>query len=274
MNIYCNGDSFTSGLEILDYQFSNFPGYSPTGSYLATDANYNWARVRQNHGINFFGSYEELILQERSAAWPGQLKKIDNNINFINSGVAGSSITGIANRTTIDLLKNKNIKFDFIFIQLTSPTRFEFYNSDLSDSYFMREKPMGWIEFLPNQFEKEIAKGYMKYYKNEDYSIKYLYVMTGLKNLIKGITGIDPIFFISLKVLKYHILDPLEKNVMLKNNDIIQTLINESGILEIPEENCMDTTQIKNNFLFTPMKHFELRCHEEFAKTIYQKYIK
>ena len=249
MNIYCNGDSYTAGQEILDYQFDDFPGYSPTGSYRATDADYTWAKIRNQQGIKYFGSLKTFQTQEKIAAWPGQLNKIDSSIKYINSGLAGSSLTGIANRTIIDLLNHRDMKFDFIFIQLTSPTRFEFYNSTLPESYFMREKAMGWIEFLPNEYEKEIARGYMKYYKNADFSIKYLYTLINLKNAIKGITGIEPIFLMSLKILKDHILDPLTDNSLI-HDKIIQTMINESGLLNLPEENFMEYTQIKNNFLF------------------------
>jgi hypothetical protein len=276
MNIYCNGDSYTSGQEILDYQFTNFPGYDKTGSPgdRAAYANKHWANIRIQQGINFYGSYDKFLEEERKFAWPGQIKKIDKSIECINGGRAGSSIIGISNRTMIDLLKHKDKKFDLVFIQLTSPTRVEFYNWCMPKSYYMRETALGWIEFLPKEIEKQIAKGYSQLYNDADFSIKYLYSVVGLKNLVKGITGKNPIFLFSLKILKNYILDPLEQNTVLKNSDVIQSLIRESSILEIPEENFMEHTQIKNNFLYTPLKHFELKFHEEFAKLIYSKYLK
>lgn len=274
MNIYCNGDSYTAGQEILDYQFSDFPGYSPNGSYLAIDGDYNWARIRCQKGIEFFGSHENLISKEKECAWPGQFKKINPEINITNSGLSGSSITGIANRTLVDLLKNKDKKFDFIFIQLTSPTRVEFYNSTLLNSYFMREKTMGWIDFLPNQFERDIAKGYLKYYKDSDFSIKYLYALINLKNAVKGITGVEPIFLLGLKIWRDQILDPIINNSVLKKDENIQVLLTESGILNIGDDEIMENTQLENNFLYTPLKHYELRCHEEYARKIYNKYLK
>lgn len=273
MNIYCNGDSFTSGQEILDYQFEDFPGYSSNGSHLASDADRQWAAIRNQKGARFFGSVNNLQKQEKLSAWPGQLSKINSSIRAVNAGVPGSSMTGIANRTVVDLLQNRQAKFDFVFIQLTSPTRFEFYNSTLPESYFMREKAGGWIENLPNEIEREIARGYFKYYKDEDFSIKYLYTLINLKNAIKGITGTEPIFLMSLKILKDQILKPLSKP-SLYSSSVIKTMIDESGLKDLPEENFMEDTQLKNNFLFTPMKHFELRCHEEFAKLIYNKYLK
>jgi hypothetical protein len=51
-------------------------------------------------------------------------------------------------------------------------------------------------------------------------------------------------------------------------------MLDNSGILDIPEENIMETTQMKNNFLFTPVKHYELKCHEEYARVIYNRYLK
>jgi len=274
MNIYCNGDSYTAGAEILDYQFPDFPGYSPTGSHLAAHADHNWANIRRQKGIEFFGSYENLILKEKEYAWPGQFKKIDPKINVINGGVNGSSITGIANRTLIDLLKNKDKKFDFIFIQLTGPLRIEFYNSTLLNRHFMREQAMGWIENLPSKFERDIAKGYLTYYENSDFSIKYLYALINLKNAVKGITGIEPIFLMGMKIWKDQIINPLLENDILKKNTHVQLMLDNSGILDIPEENIMETTQMKNNFLFTPVKHYELKCHEEYARVIYNRYLK
>lgn len=274
MNIYCNGDSYTAGQEILDYQFSDFPGYSPYGSHLAVFADHNWARIRVKKGTEFFGSHENLISKEKEFAWPGQLKKINPDINIINGGVSGSSITGISNRTVIDLIKNKNIKFDFIFIQLTGPLRIEFYNSTLSKRKFMREITMGWIDDLPTQSERDIAKGYLKYYKDSDFSIKYLYALINLKNAVKGITGIEPIFLMGMKIWKDQIINPLLENNILKIDTHVQLMLDNSGILDISEENIMETTQIKNNFLYTPVKHYELKCHKEYARIIYNKYLK
>lgn len=274
MNIYCNGDSYTSGQEILDYQFPDFPGYSPNGSHLAVHADHRWAKIRVQKGIEFFGSYKNFISKEAEYSWPGQLKKINQNINVINSGLAGSSITGIANRTLVDLLNYKDKKFDFIFIQLTGPLRIEFYNSTLINNHFMREKAMGWIDLLPDQLEKDIAYGYLKYYKDSDFSIKYLYALINLKHAVKGITGIEPVFLMGMKIWKDQIITPLLANDILKKNTHVQLMLANSGILDIAEENIMETTQIKNNFLFTPIKHFELKCHEEYAKIIYNKYLK
>jgi hypothetical protein len=75
-------------------------------------------------------------------------------------------------------------------------------------------------------------------------------------------------------VWKDYILRPLLEDEKLINHEVIKTLINNSDILNITDEDIMEDVQIKNNFLHTPLLHFESRCHKEFAKIIYNKYIR
>jgi hypothetical protein len=272
MNIYCNGDSFTAGEELLDHLFVGWPGYRTTGSIWVKDTDYRWLEVRKKIGISVFGSIEQFLKTQKEVSWAGQLNKIDKDISVINGSVGGASIIGIANRTIADLAKYKDKKFDLIFIQLTGPNRIEFYNSDLVENYFMKEHPIGHLEKF-SEIQREIAKKYVESYSDKEFSIKYLYTMISLKYAIKGLTGKEPIFLLSQKVWKDYILDSLLNDNTLVDHEVIKTLINDSGILDISNDNIMETVQIKNNFLYTPLLHFEPRCHEEFAKVIYDKYI-
>jgi hypothetical protein len=228
--------------------------------------------VRRKKGIELFGSLEKFLTTQKEQSWGGQLEKINDNITVINGAVGGSTINGIANRTIVDLTNHKDKKFDFVFIQLTGPNRIGFYNSDLPENYFMRERPIGHIDKFPH-YEQEIAKKYVLCYSNKEFAIQYLYTMIGLKYAVKGLTGHYPIFLSSHKIWEEYIVGALLKDEKLSSNNVIQTLINDSGILGIPDDNIMEDVQINNNFLHTPLLHFEPRCHEEFAKIIYNKYI-
>jgi hypothetical protein len=272
MNIYCNGDSFTAGEELLDYQFAGWPGYRAMGSILVKDTDHQWGAVRRKIGSTIFGSIEYYLEKQKEQSWAGQLNKINNSISVINGAIGGSTITGIANRTIADLAKYRDKKFDFVFIQLTSPNRLGFYNSTLPETYFMKEHPIGHIDKFP-PLEQEIAKKYILCYSDKEFAIQYLYTVVGLKHAIYGLTGQHPIFLSSHKIWKDYITIPLLKDQTLYNNEIIKILIEESGILTILDSDIMEDIQTKNNFLHTPGLHFEPRCHKEFAKVIYNKYI-
>jgi hypothetical protein len=272
MDIYCNGDSFTAGEELLDHILPGWPGYRKTGSILVKDTDHQWADIRKKKAHVVFGSIEYYLEKQKEKSWAGQLCKINKNISVINGAVGGSSVIGIANRTIANLIKYRNKKFDFIFIQLTSPNRIGFYNSNLSENYFMKEHPIGHIDKFP-PLEQEIAKKYILCYTDKEFAIQYLYAVIGLKHAVYGLTGQYPIFLSSHKIWKDYITLPLLKDEKLSNNEIIKILIEDSGILDIPDDNIMEDVQIKNNFLHTPGLHFEPRCHEEFAKVLYNKYI-
>jgi len=273
MNIYCNGDSYTAGSEIIDYLFPNFPGYHTSGSNLVKDIDIKWHKSRLQNGIEFFGSKYAYIKKQKENAWPSQLSKIDSNLQVINGAVDGASITGIANRTIIDLIANKNIKWDIIFIQLTGPYRFEFYNLESYERKYIRESTAGWVEYTDNVYEKDIMKSYLKYYGEEEFILKYLYSLVNLRYAIKGITGIDPIFLVGMKIWKEQLLD-IKKTVHFHDSMVIGQLVKESMIDKITDDEIMETVMLENNFFYTPGKHYEIRCHEEFSKKLYGKYIK
>lgn len=228
--------------------------------------------VRRKKGIELFGSLEKFLTAEKEQSWSGQFEKINDNITVINGAIGGSTIAGIANRTIVDLTNHKDKKFDFVFIQLTGPNRISFYNSNLPENYFLRERTIGHIDKFP-PLEQDIAKKYVLCYSDKEFAIQYLYTMIGLRYAVKGLTGQYPIFLSSHKIWEEYIVGALLKDETLSSNNIIQTLINDSGILGIPDDNIMENTQVKNNFLHTPLLHFEPRCHVEFAKLIYSKYL-
>lgn len=273
MNIYCNGDSFTAGSGIIDNLLPNFPGYHTSGSHLVKDIDIKWNQSRLQNGTEFFGSKYAYIRKQKDNAWPGQLAKIDSNLQVLNGAVDGASITGIANRTIIDLIANKNIKWDIIFIQLTGLYRFEFYNLESNDRKYMKESTAGWVEYIDNVYEKDIMKSYLKYYKEEEFILKYLYSLVNLRYAIKGLTDVNPIFLLGMKIWKEQLLN-IKKTVHFHNSIVISQLVKESMIDKITDDEIMETVMLENNFFYTPCKHYEIRCHEEFSKKLYEKYIK
>lgn len=276
INILCNGDSFTAGVELLDHLFTDWPGYIGVASHSERDICKDWADKRYSRAMSYFKSYDRRIQAERAAAWPGYFSKFDPNVNVVNIAHGGASITGIANRTILELSTNKSTKFDFVFIQLTGSFRMEFYRAFNVTKQYMNETPLGWIDRnLRDPNEKKIANKYATTFKDVDFSIKYLYALVGLKYAVKGMTGITPIFLGSCTVwVRDWLLDPILKSDIYSKDPMIRSLIDESGILNIADDDIMETTQIKNKFLYGPLNHFEPKCHEEFAKIIYDKYIK
>ena len=273
MNIYCNGDSLTAGSEILDDRLPNFPGYHLSGSHLVDNVDKKWTKQRIIEGTKFYGSAEAYFQAQRDHAWPAQLKNIDTSLTIYNGAIDGASIVGIANRTILDLTANKNVTYDKIFIQLTGPYRFEFYNLASVHRKYMRESTMGWANIHENIYEKDIMLSYMKYYKDDEYSIKYLYTLVNLRYAIKGITGIEPIFLCGTKIWKDQICQIAHTNSII-NSEIIIQLLRESGIENVIDDDIIENIMTKNNFYYMPGKHYELRCHIEFAKSIYERYIK
>lgn len=281
MNIYCNGDSFTAGGELLDFLLPEFPGYRKEGDPFfivnqLTKSEKEWYSNRIRLNLEKYGSMENFENAQRAAAWPKQLEKIDTSLNVNNAGSCGSSILGIANRTILDLLesKRKGIYYSYIFIQLTAANRIEIFDSEKPDDLFLIERSAGFIDTMPTESSRKIGKAIVTSYREEEYSLKYLFTLNLLIEAIKGITGITPIILGSCYSFLRGIVGPIQNKEELKNNDQIKILLSNTNILSMSDDNVMETIHNKNNFLYCPCFHYEIRTHEEFAKLIYNKYIK
>jgi len=276
IHVYTNGDSFASGCELAD---SVLPGSLPlkTGKHFCllndlTDKEMKWARDRYAVGVKFYGSIENFENAEKSLAWPAELSKIDSRIHVQNNSIAGASMIGIAHRTMSDLMLSKTagINFDFVFIQLTSPSRIEIYDVNHSHNKFIYDKPLSWTQYFDTASKRNLGKSYIAQYKKIDFAIKFLYNLCTLKYAIKGLTGVSPIFLSATSYFTDGVISP----VVDVTDPIIKNLLTESGIVEIPKECCMSTVHNLNNFAFTPGGHYEYRTHQEYARVIYDRYIK
>lgn len=274
--IYCCGDSFTDGTELVDHLLPGYPGLKATNNLLVNKDEKIWSATRFKEGRKYFGTEEKYRQTQKDAAWPGRLLKLDNRLSVINGSRDGISIVGIANRTLIDLMSiyNRSDSVDVVFIQLTSPTRLEIYNQKHPDKYFMNERTFGWIDTFETKVEQHLGVATVKHYSVVENSIKYLYNMCMIKNAVKGITGTYPVFLGSYAEFIRNVVDPLIHRSELINNDTINCLLSNSGILNIPDDDIMSTIHEKNQFLYTPISHFEQRTHDLYANHIYNKYIK
>lgn len=275
MNIYVNGDSYAAGTELADPVLLGFPGYNHTGSPISTEVSKEikeWTNMKWQVGSSYYGGIDNYIKAEKSLAWPAELSKLDPNL-FVNNGSKnGASMTGITHRTIADLLtyRAQGVTFDRVFIQLTSCHRFEIYDVNAPQQKFIVDKSVGWIDTLPNKTQRDLGECYVAQYKDADYAVKFLYNLCTLKQAVKGLTGTDPIILSSLFFFTNNVIDPLKHNT----NPLIQTLLTESGILDIDPALCMLSVHRDNNFLYLPVSHFEHRTHIAYAKIIYDKYIK
>jgi len=276
MNIYVNGDSFTSGYELADSVLPGAPPLKLGREHICrfndlTDKEKKWAHDRYPTGIKFYGSIENFENAEKSLAWPAELSRINSKIQVQNGAKFGSSMTGIAHRTLSDLTLSitAGINFDLVFIQLTSPSRIEIYDATQSHNKFIYDRPLSWVESFDTESKRNLGNSYIGQYTTIDFAIKFLYNLCTLKYAIKGLTGVSPIF---LSATSYFTDDVVAPIINIKDS-ILQNLLKESGILDIPTKCCMSTVHNLNDFAFTSGGHFEHRSHQAYARVIYDTYI-
>lgn len=274
--VYCCGDSFAAGTELLDYRLPSWPGYKTTGTLYVTREDKNWSSARHREGVVYFGSDAQYRDAQKEASWCGELSRLDNNITVINGSRDGISIAGIANRTLADLLSiyAGGDTVDTVFIQLTSASRLEIYNSTMATTHFMSERTFGWIDTYTIPSEYTLAKATVQHYRARENSIKYLYNMCMIKNAVKGITGKYPVFLASYSDFIKGVIDPILAIPELASNNIINELLVNSGIQNIPADDIMETIHLRNNCRYTPISHFEGKTHQLYAAHIYEEYLR
>ena len=215
--IYCNGDSFTAGVCLSDSVVPEYPGHfsradlqfnqkvanrfreSKTKFMNTTFVDYDQIRDTKNLYIDFLENQElgsvplgnHMSFLEKRMAFPAQLTKLNKNIEVINAAIGGASMGGIANRTILDLLeyKRKNVTIDKVLIQLTSTSRYEFFNISSFQS-FIYDGPIG---HFPNDNQNKISELLSDAHSNQDQLIKYMYHMAAMCQLVNLITGKPPI---------------------------------------------------------------------------------
>lgn len=299
MLIYCNGDSHSAGSELADDLYPGWPGFSVdniinsekklfTASKnliqhkFINAANINILEMKclpdiYDNKIETHYQTVQSVLEiiEKYRAWPNQLHLIDSEIKVINEARGGAGMTGICQRTVVDLirLKSENIKVDKVILQLTSTSRPEIYDIDIHE--FMYERPIG----SDRQFWKEeddyiIAKSIEKKYTTHDYLIKYLYTLCSAVEAIKSLTGDYPLIVDSFNI-EYIKSDIFSLDTHFKIKDIKQNLDRFSALLTGSRINniflpTMMEVSKEVEFAFCVMGHFSVDVHKKFAEVIYE----
>lgn len=219
MLVYCNGDSYTAGVNLSDEMIPNYPG-NFTRAELTSKINaitefqnskskcyhkyVNYNDVLNGNtdltfyddpapGLILFSGVHNIL--EKQNAFPFELEKLNNSIKTINSAIPGASMGGICNRTILDLLElqSKNVRVDKVIIQLTSPGRYEIYDSDHPN--FMFDRPVHQFRSIK---DCGIGDAVILKYSNADFLLKYLYHLISLKETVRSITGHFPILIDSI----------------------------------------------------------------------------
>lgn len=291
MLIYCNGDSFTAGVNLCDHIFPEFPGYF-TKDELTTRAKEikKFAKIKSRHCNDLYIEYNKVLageenLQfhkyhlpglaklsgchnklEKKYSYPLKITELDSSIKVINAAIPGASMGGICNRTIVDLLslKESNTRVDRVVIQLTSPLRYEIY--DYTRDYLMYDRPLGQFQ---NDEDNRLSDAVAIRYTRHDYIIKFLYHLVPLTQIVTTITGTPPIYIDSIngEHINDHVLytENYIQNNNNKNFSVYESLVNQSKIKEA-HFNYMKkfSEQVKKPFSYDG--HFSEEVHTLTAK--------
>ena len=131
MIIYCNGDSFVSGSELIDHIYGNdHPGFFKEPQLHLNPKIRDWFNHNLKHSSLSFSVREPL---EKERTFPSKIHSM-TNINVINDGLGGSSMDRIV-RTSITKLTeliNTDEQEIVAVIGTTEMNRFELPNTDIN----------------------------------------------------------------------------------------------------------------------------------------------
>ncbi len=278
MRIYAIGDSFTAGEELLDFTLKGFPGYKTieeVDNPRYNDYKIAWLKQKAILKWNQYNrTWKEWILLERSWAWPALLEQLDSRLEVENNSYPGASITGMAHRAVSDILlaKHQGRPFDKVFIQITSANRFEMYDSTLKNRDFIMDGSLTHGHWATKESLKGMHTVMLKYQSDLDFVIKYLYTLSSLKAAIVGLTGAEPILVASQFHWVTDLFTLINEDKELKDHPNLRSMIEYINIPDI--KLIMNDIHVENKFLYNPCRHYEQRTHYEFAKAVYDMYIK
>ena len=125
MIIYCNGDSFTSGVDLADYLIPGYPGGTPTSPWALGQVPSVVELVREWHKNTYDNSHQlgksrqtkmgAIRYEEFNRAWPNKLHKL-SGYPVTNNAQSGSSMDRIARTTVSDLISLKEEHANIISI--------------------------------------------------------------------------------------------------------------------------------------------------------------
>ena len=244
--IYCIGDSFTAGTELVDHIYcDNHPG-----NFKITDNNYdsiNWLKTVKYNDI----SVEEILIEEKKRAWPNKLASL-LNCNVINNSYRGQSLEGIVNQTITDCIKNNQIKT--IIMQLIPMYRKEIaFRGELCPiqlSFMYEDKSLNEL----NKFFVENESDYTLYKR-------WLFDVIRIKNFCTDAN--IKLYFVDVYAMSNKPKIKIDDIILLEKYANINTISNMGNIAI-----SMLFEKIK-----CPGGHFTEKIHDLFAKALYD-YIK
>lgn len=296
--IYVNGDSFTEGADIADY---NLPGYPEEQSLYDLINNHNPQRnidynnwrhdLLTNNPENVY--IKELQQQRR---WPSKLSSIIDK-PIINNSYSGSDNFSIFTRTCNDVqkLQENGTIVSKIIIQVTGFMRYSYIRNvetssdddrftldlrhmnkiELADGFFFRHVmpiQMGSPRITPQENEFLKRSIYEELiYDDQPRSSKFISNLLTLKlykDAVKGATGIEPIIVDSL-FMKTHLCWSGDSEY-LENKDSYASRLFRS-VFSDQIESMFDIPDFNEKSL-TGGNHFVESVHTKFAQRLAARY--
>jgi hypothetical protein len=257
--IYCNGDSFTAGTELVDCEYfkDSYPGLfdKDYANDYEKNNNFKYSEWWLTHSIKKFRSnltkskLNELIEKEKEKAWPAKLSKL-LNVPIRNSAIMASSLESVVYTTITDIL-NCDRPIDTVLLQLPPVGRVAI---PYMDTFY--DATLGHKHYIP-----EIANVVkVMSYTETDYSLQYKYLFNlthiydfcksnGIKLIIFAVKPDHLIFNPKLEYLKKYFSDDIRPLTMQDELDKLITNV------------------------YCPGGHFSERVHDSFAIALHD-YIK
>ena len=289
MIIYCNGDSFTSGVDLADYLIPGYPGGTPmspreTGQQtpdVREAANWHKNTYDNSHQLGKLRQTKMRAIQneEFNRAWPNKLHNL-SGYPVINNAQSGSSMDRIARTTVSDLISLKEEHANIIsIIGLTGIDRSELPTSGRPWTGSSFSSFSSWVDIIHHRpgLHPDLAPIF-------DYKLKYetdyhCYI-NFYKNviLIKNFCSVNNIrlyFVLPLPLppkfwqsgYKPHPLD-VDAKFSVTDIESIKNLENYANL--VPAINMTDiATSCKLPEVYAPGGHFVESIHEIVADKLF-----
>ena len=265
--IYVNGDSFTAGTGLSDYEF--IPDFEKYNKHNISMPDYYQVRRKA-----LTHSEESYKIRNKELSWPARMGKILGT-EVINAGEGGSSMSSILYRTLLDLtkLQMEGITPERVIIMPTSANRISLIQPDNainSNPSEVLNTNRPWIQSVvlgnieTNPFIEPFIKETILIQPESALTIKWLLEIALIKNVVNSLIGQHPIIVIPEFIIT-HIKSQL-KMLNVINNPEFSELISASDILNI------DSTLLMHPINCLPDRHYDNKSHEVFAHKV-AKYI-
>ncbi len=262
MTIYCIGCSHTEGSGLADYKFfqNDYPGEMISNQ----DEAIKWTYIRNKLLTQTPFLFEKLRQENLKKAWPAKLEKI-TNCEVINGAYGGAGITSLLMTTLydLDMLSREGKQTKLVIVALPSMHRVPLVNRYPIKGY----NPLAFKNIFPSMVDtapeeyKEYCKSFYSSHSEEEILTFYLSQCLALKNVVKNITGKNPIFVNIFSIRKWKsIVD--ESNIFLLKH--YWKMLEFDSILE---QRTMESF-LKDDQLMLPCGHFKEDVHEAFADYI------